>query len=213
MRNRVYDGRVQEGGKTLVRRLTRLLSALLVLAMAQAALAAEIGGRVVRIADGDSLTVLDAARRQIRVRLAEIDAPESRQPYGSRARQALSEPAFGNSVRVVVQETDRYGRTVGRVYAGPVDVNAEMVRHGAAWVYRHYTAIPPCPAWSGKRTRRGAAFGRCRRRSARRPGNGGPRSGPAGIDPAPDLRRRRCRTRADRNRAASPAERSACAAR
>jgi endonuclease YncB( thermonuclease family) len=100
--------------------------------------AAEITGRVVGIADGDTLTVLDAARQQTRVRLAEIDAPESHQPYGSRAKQALSDLAFGKSVRVVVQDTDRYGRTVGRIYAEFVDVNAEMVRQGAAWVYRQY---------------------------------------------------------------------------
>src|SRR5690349_17564434 len=117
----------------------RLLAALVLLALAQASLAAEISGRVVGIVDGDTLTVLDEARRQPRVRLAEIDTPEARQPYGSRARQALSDLAFGKFVRVVVQDTDRYGRTVGRVYAGPVDVNAEMVRQGAAWVYRQYS--------------------------------------------------------------------------
>jgi endonuclease YncB( thermonuclease family) len=106
------------------------------------ALAAELTGRVVGITDGDTLTVLDDARRQTKVRLAEIDTPESRQAYGNRARQALSDLAFGKSVRVVVQDTDRYGRTVGRVYAGPVDVNAEMVRQGAAWVYRQYSRDP-----------------------------------------------------------------------
>src|SRR5689334_3036099 len=103
------------------------------------ALAAELTGRVVGIADGNTLTVLEDARRQTKVRLAEIDTPESGQPYGSRARQALSDLAFGKSVRVVVQDTDRYGRTVGRVYVGPLDVNAEMVRQGAAWVYRRYS--------------------------------------------------------------------------
>ncbi|WP_424139975.1 thermonuclease family protein [Roseomonas chloroacetimidivorans] len=101
--------------------------------------AAELTGRVVGLADGDTLTLLTPERSQVRIRLGEIDTPESRQPYGSRARQALSELAFGKEVRVVVQDTDRYGRTVGRVYAGPVDVNAEMVRQGAAWVYRQYS--------------------------------------------------------------------------
>lgn len=101
--------------------------------------ALEIVGRVVGLADGDTITVLTEERRQVRVRLGEIDTPESRQPYGTRARQALSELVFGKAVRVVVQDTDRYGRTVGRVYAGAVDVNAEMVRQGAAWVYRQYS--------------------------------------------------------------------------
>ncbi|MFC7738273.1 thermonuclease family protein [Roseomonas sp. GCM10028921] len=73
------------------------------------------------------------------MRLGEIDTPERRQPYGTRARQAFSDLVFGKEVRVVVQDTDRYGRTVGRVHAGRVDVNAEMVRKGAAWVYRQYS--------------------------------------------------------------------------
>jgi endonuclease YncB( thermonuclease family) len=98
--------------------------------------AEELRGRVVAIHDGDTLTILTAERRQVRVRLAEIDAPESRQPYGSRARQALAAMFIRQNVRVVVVDTDRYGRTVGRVYAGPLDVNRELVRQGAAWVYR-----------------------------------------------------------------------------
>jgi endonuclease YncB( thermonuclease family) len=114
----------------------------LTLAMAQVVIAAEITGRVVGITDGDTLTVLDEARRQTKVRLAEIDTPEAGQPYGSRAKQALSDLAFGKSVRVVVQDTDRYGRSVGRVYAGFNDINAELVRQGAAWVYRKYNRDP-----------------------------------------------------------------------
>jgi endonuclease YncB( thermonuclease family) len=101
--------------------------------------AAELAGRVVGLSDGDTLTLLTIERRQVRVRLGEIDTPESRQPYGTRAQQVLSEMVFGKDVRVVVQDTDRYGRTVGRVYQGLLDVNAEMVRQGAAWVYRQYS--------------------------------------------------------------------------
>ena len=50
--------------------------------------------------------------------------------------RTLSDLAFGKQARVVVQDTDRYGRTVGRVYVGNLDVNAEMIGRGAAWVYR-----------------------------------------------------------------------------
>jgi endonuclease YncB( thermonuclease family) len=97
---------------------------------------------VVGITDGDTLTLLTDRREQFRVRLAEIDTPESRQPYGARSRQSLSDLVFRKSVRVAVIDTDRYGRTVGRVYAGAQDVNAEMVRRGAAWVYRRYSTDP-----------------------------------------------------------------------
>jgi endonuclease YncB( thermonuclease family) len=94
-------------------------------------------GRVVGIADGDTFTLL-ADREELRIRLAEIDAPEKGQPYARRARQALSGLIYGETVRVVEVDHDRYGRIVGRVYAGSIDVNAEMVRRGAAWVYRKY---------------------------------------------------------------------------
>ena len=131
-------------------RLAALLLVLFVLALGHTATAAEIAGRVVGITDGDTLNVLDEARRQTRVRLAEIDAPESHQPYGNRAKQALSELVFGRDVRVVVVTIDRYGRTVGRIYAGSTDVSAEMVRQGAAWVYRKYNRDPsPAPPGAG----------------------------------------------------------------
>ncbi len=100
--------------------------------------AADLSGRVVAIADGDTFTLLTADKQQIKIRLAEIDAPESGQPYGNKSKQALSGLVFGKDVRVVVQTTDRYGRTVGRPYVGSIDVSAEMVRMGAAWAYREY---------------------------------------------------------------------------
>ena len=105
-------------------------------------LAAELTGKVVGVSDGDTLTLLvpdGASFKQVKVRLGEIDMPESKQPYGQRAKQALSDLAFGKQARVVVQDTDRFGRTVGRVYVGDVDVNAELVRQGAAWVYRQFS--------------------------------------------------------------------------
>jgi endonuclease YncB( thermonuclease family) len=110
-----------------------LIRALVLLfALAASPVPAELRGRVVGITGGDTLTLLTPERREVKIRLAEIDTPESRQPYGTRARQALSDLAFRREVRVDVQDTDRYGRTVRRIYAGRVDVNAETVRRGAA---------------------------------------------------------------------------------
>lgn len=104
--------------------------------------AATISGRVVGVHDGDTLTLLTAEKRQVKIRLAEIDTPESAQPYGSRAKQALSDLVFGQDVQVDVKEIDRYGRTVGRVSVGAIDVNAALVAAGAAWVYRQYAKDP-----------------------------------------------------------------------
>ncbi|MDO9708421.1 thermonuclease family protein [Paracraurococcus lichenis] len=120
--------------------------ALLAALVAPPALAADLTGRVVGITDGDTLTLLTPDRRQTRIRLAEIDTPERGQPYGSRAREALSGLAFGRPARVTVADTDRYGRTVGRVVVAGKDVNREMVRLGAAWVYRAYSRDPALPA-------------------------------------------------------------------
>ena len=119
-----------------------LIFILLVLVTSIATAGESLTGRVVAISDGDTLTLLTAAKEQVKVRLAEIDTPESKQPYGTRARQALSDMAFGKDARVEVQDRDRYGRTVGRVFVGATDVNATLVQQGAAWVYRQYSRDP-----------------------------------------------------------------------
>jgi endonuclease YncB( thermonuclease family) len=103
-----------------------------------AASAETLSGQVVGISDGDTFTLLTSDKTQVKIRVAEIDAPESGQPYGNKSKQALSDLIYGKDVSVTVQTTDRYGRTVGRPYVGDLDVSAEMVRIGAAWVYRQY---------------------------------------------------------------------------
>lgn len=130
-----------------MRRLPAFTLALLASLHVLPALAAtELTGQVIGIADGDTLTLLTPDQRQTKVRLAEIDTPERRQPYGSRAREALADLAFQRRVRVVVEDTDRYGRSVGHVFAGGRNVNAEMVRRGAAWVYDRYNHDAGLPA-------------------------------------------------------------------
>ena len=80
-------------------------------------------GRVVGVSDGDTITILNDRKQQIKVRLAEIDTPESAQPYGSRAKQELSRLVYGKTVSVKVQDTDRYGRKVGRVYTDAISMS------------------------------------------------------------------------------------------
>ncbi|MFH1809059.1 MAG: thermonuclease family protein [Pseudomonadota bacterium] len=106
--------------------------------VALACASAPLSGRVVGVSDGDTITVLAEGRRPVRVRLAEIDTPESRQPWGKRAKQALSHKVFDQQVVVEVLDVDRYGRSVGRVRLGKRDINREMVSEGHAWVYRDY---------------------------------------------------------------------------
>lgn len=109
-----------------------------VLLLASTQLHAEtLAGRVVAIADGDTLTLL-LNREEHRIRLAEIDTPERGQAWGTRARQALADLVFNRDVTVDVIDVDRYGRKIGRIWQGSVDVNRELVAGGHAWVYRQY---------------------------------------------------------------------------
>lgn len=99
---------------------------------------ADFTGKVVAVADGDTLTVL-VDRRQVTVHLAEIDAPELKQPFGERSRRSLTDLCFGKDAIVREAGRDRYGRTVGRVDCSGTDANAEQVRRGMAWVYQRNT--------------------------------------------------------------------------
>jgi endonuclease YncB( thermonuclease family) len=97
-----------------------------------------ITGKVVSVADGDTITVLDSERTQHKIRLAGIDAPERKQPFGQRAREHLSSMVAGRVVSVPAKKQDRYGRTVGVVIVEGRDANLAMVTAGLAWHYKKY---------------------------------------------------------------------------
>ena len=103
-----------------------------------AAYSQEMRGKVVGISDGDTFTLLTSNKKQVKVRLSEIDTPEKAQPFGTRARQALSDMIFSKDVLVVQEEIDRYGRLVGHVFVNGTHVNRQLVEDGMAWVYRQY---------------------------------------------------------------------------
>lgn len=118
----------------------RWLPLLFVMTLAATAISAQtVTGRVVRVSDGDTITILVNGHDQQKIRLAGIDAPEKKQPFGARARQALSEKVFGKDVGVVVETTDRYHRRVAAVYLDNRWINCEMVSEGWAWWYRRYS--------------------------------------------------------------------------
>ncbi len=100
-------------------------------------LAAAFFASVIGISDGDTLTVLHE-RQPIKIRIAEIDAPEKKQPFGTRSKQALSDLCFGKQAEVTPQKKDRYGRTIARVKCDGNDVSAHQVQAGMAWVYDRY---------------------------------------------------------------------------
>lgn len=100
---------------------------------------------VVAIADGDTLTARcgePGAYEQVKVRLAEIDAPEKAQPFGNRSRQHLASLCFQQEATIRPTTRDRYGRTVARVECRGQDANLQQVRAGMAWAYTKYLTDP-----------------------------------------------------------------------
>ncbi len=106
---------------------------------------------VVGISDGDTLTARcptgDAAHpyQQVKVRLAEIDAPESGQAFGARSKQLLSDLCYRVEATIRPTARDRYGRTVARVDCRGRDANLEIVRAGLAWAYTKHQTDPAFP--------------------------------------------------------------------
>lgn len=100
--------------------------------------ATTISGRVVAVADGDTVTVLDASNTQHKIRLSGIDAPEKKQPFGMRSKQSLSDLVFNRLVEVETDKRDKYGREVGKILITGQDVNLTQVTRGLAWHYKQY---------------------------------------------------------------------------
>ena len=95
-------------------------------------------GRVIGIADGDTLTLLDATKTQHKIRLSGIDSPEKSQPLGQYCKKSLSELAYDRVATVESSKLDRYGRVIGKVWVESQDVNLEQIRRGCGWHYKKY---------------------------------------------------------------------------
>lgn len=109
--------------------------------------------KVVKVADGDTITVLTEDKRQIRVRLYGIDTPERRQPFGKRAKQFTSALVFGQEVSIEVIGRDRYRRSVALVRLSDGRfLNEELLKSGLAWVYTRYCKKAFCDRWKAIET-------------------------------------------------------------
>jgi endonuclease YncB( thermonuclease family) len=126
----------------MLRRNNQTIKTFLLLAALCLAVAAQqrqtITGKVIAVADGDTITVLDANRQERKIELNGIDAPELDQAFGERAKKSLSELVFGKTVMVASSKVDRYGSVVGKVTRDDRDINLEQIRRGYAWFYRQY---------------------------------------------------------------------------
>ena len=127
------------------------------IAVAVPGAAETLRGKVVGVTDGDTIRLLVDGRRQYKIRLGEIDAPEGGQPYGRASKRMLSKLAFGRTISARVTDVDRYGRAVAVLTAGGTNINAEMVKRGGAWAYRRYLSDQRYLRWEeeARQARRG----------------------------------------------------------
>lgn len=131
--------------------------------------------KVIGISDGDTLTLL-VDKKPLKIRLANIDAPERAQAFGQRSRESLSDLCWGKDASYEMQDIDRYGRTVAVVMCAGVQANRAQVERGMAWVYTKYNKdaslpaiqerarveqrglwrdVDPVPPWEFRRNKRG----------------------------------------------------------
>lgn len=114
-----------------------VLMAVALLCASEMAQAAEFTAKVIAVLDGDTVLV-KRANGLVKIRMAEIDAPEKAQTFGETSRRSLSEMVLGKQVKVVSQAVDQYGRMVAHLSVEGLDVNAEQIRRGMAWEYSHF---------------------------------------------------------------------------
>jgi endonuclease YncB( thermonuclease family) len=112
----------------------RVLIMLCLMIVFNAALAEEFYAKIIVVIDGDTV-VIRRASGLLKIRLAEIDAPEKGQPFGEESKQSLSGMVLRKQVKVVSRAVDKYGRMVATLQLDGLDVNTEQVRRGMAWEY------------------------------------------------------------------------------
>ncbi len=123
----------------------------------------ELKGKVVRIVDGDTIVVL-VGKEQTKIRLEGIDSPESKQPFGTKAKEHLGNLCHEKEATIRVTGKDRYGRSLGIIFVGKLNVNQEMVASGNAWHFKKYSKdkelsrleeqarMNKCGLWGGSET-------------------------------------------------------------
>ncbi|MCR2040518.1 thermonuclease family protein [Campylobacter helveticus] len=101
-------------------------------------------GRVIRVIDGDTIELLvkqeDIKQSpKIKVRLFGIDAPEKKQAFGKEAKEYLSSLILDKEITLIINDKDKYQRTIGTILLNDKDINKEMVKNGYAWAYESYS--------------------------------------------------------------------------
>lgn len=101
-------------------------------------LAEELVGKVIKVSDGDTITVIDSNNQIYKVRLKGIDAPETQQAFGNTSTQSLAELVYDKEVLITWDKKDKYYRILGKVIVDGRDANYEQLKKGLAWYYKQY---------------------------------------------------------------------------
>ncbi len=99
----------------------------------------ELVGKVIKVSDGDTITLLTDDKVSHKIRLNDIDAPEKKQAFGNKSRDNLASYIAGEIVTVKYKSKDKYGRILGTIYFENLDINLQQVKNGYAWVYKQYS--------------------------------------------------------------------------
>jgi endonuclease YncB( thermonuclease family) len=97
-----------------------------------------LSGKVIGLNDGDTVTILTSDNQQFRIRLSGIDSPEMKQDFGQKSKANLSDLVFGKDVKVNASKIDKYGRTLGQIFIGDLDICLQQIADGLAWHYKKY---------------------------------------------------------------------------
>ncbi|CEZ19854.1 Uncharacterized endonuclease HI_1296 [Candidatus Methylopumilus planktonicus] len=111
---------------------------ILLLLLSLLSFAEELTGKVIKVSDGDTITVLDSNNQKYKIRLQGIDAPETQQAFGETSRQSLANLVYDKEVIVLWDKKDKYARILGKVIVDGRDANYEQLKKGLAWYYKQY---------------------------------------------------------------------------
>ena len=116
----------------------KIIIALILAAASCTSFADQLVGKVIKVTDGDTVNVLTSDNETHKIRLSGIDAPEKKQAFGNRSKQALADLIDGKTVNVEYNKLDRYQRVVGKITFNGQDVNLRQIKLGLAWHYKKY---------------------------------------------------------------------------
>ena len=115
---------------------------LLLLLISNNLLSLELKGKIIHVSDGDTVHLLTDKKEKIKIRLNDIDAPESKQAFGNKSKENLKKYIYQKDVIVEYKKKDQYKRVLGTIYYQNRDINLQQVKDGYAWVYKKYSKNP-----------------------------------------------------------------------